>query len=273
MYIKGIDIHSHAFPDAIAHRAMAAIQSRCPDWPARGDGTIAGLAESMRKNNIEKSAVCSIATKPGQAEGICRWLAEVVAAHDCFIPVASVNPDDSNPRDWMKMFRRDGIGIVKLHPMYQNFVVDDEKMYPIYDAVAEYDMLLEFHSGMDIGFPDDAVPDRAAPHRFSKIARKFPQLKMLLAHMGGFLIWDDVEKELVGCNNIWFETSFGLTHMSREQFVRMVRNHGEDKICFGSDWPWIDQGELWEKVLECDLGSEANAKIWRHNAAKLLGVG
>lgn len=271
MDIKGIDIHTHAFPDAIVRRAMAAIQNNCPEWPARSDGTIASLAESTRKNNIEKSLICNIATKPGQAEGICRWLDEVMAKYDCFIPAASLNPADVNPKKWVKSFRADGIGVMKFHPMYQNFVVDDEAMFPIYDAAAEYGMLLEFHSGKDLGFLDDPVPDRASARRFANVAQKFPQLKLLLAHMGGFLAWDAVEQELVG-SNVWFETSFGVTHMPREQFVRIVRNHGDDKICFGSDWPWLGQDEMWNKILECDLGEETNAKIWRHNSARLLGL-
>lgn len=271
MDVKGMDIHTHAFPETIVRRAMAAIQSRCPDWPARGDGTITGLAESMRRNDIEKSAICSIATRPGQVEGILRWLDEVMGQYDCFIPVGTLHMDDENPREWMKTFTREGIRVLKFHPMYQNFVVDDEKMWEIYDAAAEADMLVEFHSGRDLGFLDDPVPDRAAPYRFSAVAEKFPQLKIMLAHMGGFLIWDEVERELSG-SNIWLETSFGPTHMPKEQFVRMVRKFGEDRICFGSDWPWIDQGEMFKSVLDCDLGEETNMKIWRHNSAKLLGL-
>lgn len=271
MDIKGIDIHTHAFPDSIVQRAMSSLQERCADWPARGDGSVAGLAESMRQNNIEKSAICSIATKPGQCEGICRWLGEVMDKYDCFIPVASLHPADENPLVWMKNFRRQGIRVVKLHPMYQHFVVDDERMFAIYDAAAAEDMLVEFHSGMDIGHPEDVIPDRASAGRFAAVTRKFPQMKILLAHMGGFMMWDDMEKHLLG-SGVWLETSFALTHMPRERFVNMVRRHGVDKICFGSDWPWLGQGELWNMILACELGEETNAKIWRHNSAKLLGL-
>lgn len=268
--LKGIDIHAHAFPDAIVARAMATLQEDCP-WLAQGCGSIAGLKQAMAANNIEKSAVCGIATKPGQWQGILDWITNVLAVEDCFIPFASLHPDDENHYEILATIKAAGVNAIKFHPMYQNFLMDEQRMNPLYEAAESLGMLIAIHCGRDLGYPEDIKLNQAGPGRLINVVEKFSGLKILCLHMGGFLMWDDVEKYLVG-SRVYFETSFSLTHMKPEQFIRIVKNHGDDKICFGSDWPWIDQGNMWREILACDLGEQANDNIFRHNAVRLLEI-
>ncbi|MCC8128149.1 MAG: amidohydrolase family protein [Clostridiales bacterium] len=62
----------------------------------------------------------------------------------------------------------------------------------------------------------------------------------------------------------------GNPYLSREQFVRIVRNHGADRILFGSDSPWNDQGETIRCVRESGLDEAQVKKILGENAMKLL---
>lgn len=270
--VKLIDIHAHAFPDAIAKRAMDMLSEQCEGlWELHGCGTIAGLKRSMIENDIEKSAVCGIATKPGQWKGILRWLMEVMRQDDCFIPFASVHPDDENPAEVLFEIKAAGVKAIKLHPVHQDFIMDEPRMDAIYSAARDAGLLVAFHCGYDIGHIDSDPHKQAGPERLANVAKKFGDMKILATHMGGFLMWDDVEKYLVG-SDVYFETSFSLTHMDREQFKRIVRMHGYDKICFGSDWPWMDQGEMRDKVRSCYFGVKPDEKIFRENAIKLLGL-
>ncbi|MCD8222623.1 MAG: amidohydrolase family protein [Clostridiales bacterium] len=59
-------------------------------------------------------------------------------------------------------------------------------------------------------------------------------------------------------------------YLSREQFERIVRNHGADRILFGSDSPWSDQGETIRCVRESGLAEEEVSKILGENAMGLL---
>jgi len=49
-----------------------------------------------------------------------------------------------------------------MHPFYQEFSIDDEKVYTIYEALVENDLLIVMHCGYDIAFPewDIASPER-----------------------------------------------------------------------------------------------------------------
>ena len=86
-----IDMHVHAFPDALAQRAMAALEGPT-DWKAIGDGTVGGLLRSMDAAGIDASVICNIATKPSQVEPIFQWCTQI--ASERIIPFPSVHPRD-----------------------------------------------------------------------------------------------------------------------------------------------------------------------------------
>ena len=262
-----IDIHTHAFPDDIAPRAMTSLQGRTPAWQAVGDGTVAGLLAALDRAEIDLACVCAIATKPDMVKGILKWQGSF--SSDRLVPFCSIHPLDKNPRKWLRRMASQGVPAIKLHPYYQNFVVDDELLFPIYEAAIEFDLAITLHCGRDIGFADDQT-DRASAARLAAVVDRFPKIRLLCTHMGGWGEWDEVEKYLVG-KDVFFETSFGLTHMPPEQFQRIVAAHGPEKICFGSDWPWNDPATELARIKNI-VDEETFKQISFRNACQLLGV-
>ena len=66
--MSGIDIHTHAFPDKVAPRAIEHLET-IAEWQAVGYGTVSGLLRSMDAADLDISAICYIATKPDQVKG------------------------------------------------------------------------------------------------------------------------------------------------------------------------------------------------------------
>ena len=60
--------------------------------------------------------------------------------------------------------------------------------------------------------------------------------------------------------------------MSMIQFCNMVRNHGADKILFGTDSPWASQKESLKLLTSSGLSHGELADIMGGNAARLLGI-
>ena len=52
-----IDFHTHAFPDALASRAMSSLGGRV-DFAPTSDGTVSGLIKSMDEDGVDISVVC-----------------------------------------------------------------------------------------------------------------------------------------------------------------------------------------------------------------------
>ena len=75
--MKGIiDFHAHAFPDQIAAGAIPYLEEE-GDIKAMHDGRIASLLDLMDRDGVEKSVICSIATRPSQFEAILSWSKQV----------------------------------------------------------------------------------------------------------------------------------------------------------------------------------------------------
>ena len=262
--MKIIDIHTHAFPDSIAERAIGKL-SELADWQAVGDGTIRALVESMDSAGIRSSVICAIATKPAQARGILDWCEQIRSER--IVPFASVHPEDDDAEKWLSRIHQAGLAGIKLHPMYQDFQADDPRMDRIYATAVELGLVVVIHSGFDIAFLDDR---RAAPEKMANILDRHENLKLMCTHMGGWRAWDDVEKYLIG-RKVFLETSFTM-EMDPVRRVQMIRKHGLEKIMFGTDWPWSDQRQNINAINALDLTDDEKRAIFQTNAEKLLGI-
>ena len=260
-----IDIHAHAFPDKLAERAISALEAESP-CKAVLDGRLASLLASMDRAGIETSVIANIATRPSQAESIRNWCVEISSKR--IIPFASVHPEDSDAPANVRRAAEAGIRGIKLHPYYQDYVLDEPRMDPIYGAIAENRLLLLSHCGYDIAFPREP---KAGPDRITNVLRRFPDLRMITSHFGSWEDWDRVETLMIG-RSIPIEISFSLGMIPREQAARFFRNHPVDQLFFGTDSPWADQSKTLEWLRSFDLEEPTLAAITRENARRLLGM-
>lgn len=261
-----IDFHTHAFSDDLASRAMETLSSSCPDIPYYLDGTISALLKSMDKAGIEKSVICSIATKPKQFKPILDW--SLAIQTDRIIPLASVHPADEERDEHIKEVKQAGLKGIKLHPFYQDFYIDEDLMLGYYEQVCRNDLILTMHTGYDIAFP---YVRRAEPARIVNVMKKFPELKLITTHLGAWQMWDEVETEMIG-KNIYIELSFALEYLSEERAKTMLEKHPEDYLLFGTDSPWRDQQNTLNLLEKLNLNSRKMKKILAQNAKKLLGI-
>ena len=232
-----IDFHTHAFPDALAPRAMKVLLEEAPGVRAYLDGTAADLLRSMDRAGIEQSVVCCIATKPGQFEAILRWCEEIRS--DRLIPFPSVHPADPACTKNLRKIRSAGFQGVKLHPFYQDFFADEERMLCVYEEAVLQNLLVVMHTGYDIAFPPIR---RADPEKLLGIAESFPQLKLVTTHMGAWRQWEEVRRHLLG-RKIYMDISFAMEELGPEQSRQMIMDHADGYVLFGTDSPWTDQGE------------------------------
>jgi len=262
--VKVIDFHTHAFPDFLAQRAIAQLEANAHGHRAFIEGTVSALLQSMDDVGIEKSVVCSIATAPSQVDSIIKWSTQI--ASDRIIPFPSVHPNTERVKDKLKEIRRHGFIGVKLHPQYQDFCLDDESVYEVYEGMQELGLILVAHCGFDLAFPDDLS---ASPERISHVLDHFPSLTFVATHTGSWKMWDDVRQYLVG-RDLYFETSFSVEDGTPETIRSIILEHGTDKVLFGTDSPWKKQASEMRLIKSLDLGEEAERLIFRENAAKLL---
>ncbi|MBN1276247.1 MAG: amidohydrolase family protein [Deltaproteobacteria bacterium] len=261
-----IDFHTHIFPDRIAAATIEAVCRRS-DIQASSDGTVNSLLHSMSAAGIDISVVCSVATRPEQASSIIRWLSGI--RQPGIIPLAPIHPGSPDIPDTLGQLKEQGFKGLKMHPDYQDFYVDDKRVYPLYEAAQSEGMFILFHAGLDRGLPN---PVHGTPGRFAKVIKDFPHLCVIAAHMGGEDVYEETEERLIG-RDIYMDTSFVLRKMPSDLLKRFFQRHPAERFLFATDSPWLDQKEELDFLLSLPfLTVDAKEKITGGNASKLLGL-
>ena len=261
--MKLFDVHTHVFPSTLAQQAIPVMARRSGLRPV-GDGTVEDLLRALPTQG--RALLAPVATRAGQHASINVWTAQVAREHPQLIAFGALHAHDPEPYNILKELKDQGINGVKLHPDYQGVNVDDPLMDPIWQALVKLDMMAVVHSGLDHGYPP---PYKARPEQLASVINRFPGIKLILAHMGGFCMWHAVERHLAGLP-VWLDMSFVVGVMPQEQCARLIRRHGADKVLFGSDWPWgsIDAHVEYLKSLGLSVAEEE--QILFRNAEELL---
>jgi predicted TIM-barrel fold metal-dependent hydrolase len=215
----------HVFPDDLAEKALATLLANLNSlYTPVNNATVTGLLKSMDEWNIYISVVQPIITKQSQMQKTNEWARSICS--DRIISFGSIYPHTDD-------YKRDidfvvGLGLkgLKFHAEYQDFRIDDPKMLEIYDYALSKGLIILHHAGADPGMP---MPYKSSPKQFANIVDAMKGGIIVAAHFGGHAQWDDVEKYLVG-KNIYLDTSMGFEYFPHEQFLRIVKGHGADKV-------------------------------------------
>jgi uncharacterized protein len=258
-----IDFHTHAFPDALAERAMLSLEHGA-STKAFLDGRINSLLDSMDRSGIAKSVVCSIATKPSQFEPILQWSQTIRSER--IIPLLSLHPADTAYEERLRTIKSEGFKGIKLHPFYQEFDMNENRMLRIYEAVCRENLMIVMHTGYDIAFPQIR---RADPAKILDIVERFPDLKFVATHLGSWRQWQEVDELLAG-KPVYMELSFSLEYLDSAPVRDILLKHPKEYLLFGTDSPWTDQQGTLELFRGLGLGAEIERAILRDNAERLI---
>ena len=92
--------------------------------------------------------------------------------------------------------------------------------------------------------------------------------RLILAHLGGYEMPDEVLQKLVGAP-VYMDTA-AVLRLYPEKCREIILRHGADKILFASDSPWDSQKDYIEILKSFRLGEEAEEKIFHLNAERIL---
>ena len=215
----------------------------------------------------QKSIVFGIAWNPGQmtdnlsgqGAGDTSWYkgnvndatAAFVDAHpDRLIGFMSVHPYDATCMDELERCRVDlGLRGVKLGANYQNFDPLEARALAIYEQAQRYGLPIMFHQGTS---PVRNAPIRLAyPLLMDEIAMRYPDLKIIMAHMGH--PWQVESCVVIRKHpNVYADISatFYRPFSFWEQLVKANEWNVMDKLLFGTDYPITTVAETLERLRD-----------------------
>ncbi len=278
-----VDIHVHAFPDALAKMVIPKLESISKNRTFI-NGTIGALQTSMQAANIGLSVVQPVASSAAQVASCNQFAQSINESCSEVISFGAMHPDFEDYKAELARLKAAGFRGIKLHPNYQAMYFDDIRYQRILDAASALDLIVLVHAGLDVGLPD---PIYLTPQIAKRVIREVQPTKLILAHMGGWQIWDEVLDTLAG-ENAYLDTAFCLgelnyfedlppdvprySQLTKEHFLKMVEAFGADKILFGSDSPWSDQAGSVGCIEALPLTPAQKRLILGENAQQLLGL-
>lgn len=168
-----------------------------------------------------------------------QFVADYVRAYpETLIGFLSVDPTQPGwEREMVEGHRDLGMRGIKLLPMYAGFQPDDSRLDPLWRYATEHRLPVLLHTGTT--FISQAPLDCTLPRHIDRVAIRFPEVKIIMAHLS-----HPYEGECVVTirkhPNVYADVS-GLHYRPFQLYhsLMLVQEYGVwDKVLFGSDYPF-----------------------------------
>ncbi len=258
-----IDIHTHIYPDSIAHKATKSVQDFYEIGDSNMDGTEGMLMDLGTQAGISRFTVLPVAIRPDRVRGINDFIAERCRENEKLIGFGTVHAAMENMEQEVSRIADLGLKGIKMHPDSQRFSIDDVRLFPMYEQVqGKLPVLL--HMG-------DHRYDYSHPVKLRRILDLFPDLQVIAAHFGGYSMYETA-RELLWDTDCVFDVSSSLMFLEEGQAERYINIYGAQRMAFGSDYPmWNPVIEV-QRFLQLKLTGEQQEQIAHKTAQRILGL-
>ena len=262
-----IDFHAHIYPEKVAAKILPAAKKKLK-VAVPGTGAPEDLRSRMKRSGIDRSVLLTLAKGRENVSTLNQWVQSV--SGDGLIAFGAVHPFMENLEEELDRLSACGIRGVKMMPLLQEVFPDDPKCCRLYEAVIERGMILVTHAGRD---PLDREEVFGTPERFARTIESYPDLKLVLAHLGGLGMYDEVRRYLLTAGrNVYFDTAYVSFYLKEYEMAGLIKDIGSDRVLFGSDYPWEDPGRALEIIKGLDLSDKEMESILSKTATGLLGL-
>jgi predicted TIM-barrel fold metal-dependent hydrolase len=160
-----------------------------------------------------------------------------------------------------------GVRGFKLNGARDGYYNDDKELaIPLIEKIADRGLTLAFHSGAN-------DPIHSHPYLVANVAKAFPELTIIMVHMGGAAIpglYEDAIRVARDCPNVTLVGS----EADPKAIIRAIRELGPARVCFGSDTPFVLPQvalSMFNVILE-EFDERTKQLVMRENALRVLGL-
>jgi predicted TIM-barrel fold metal-dependent hydrolase len=176
-----------------------------------------------------------VSNEPAHVRSINNFILEQTKTHDNFIGFGTVHAAMENIEEEVDRILSVGLKGIKMHPDSQRFNIDDERLFPVYDAIRGRIPVL-LHMG-------DQRYDFSHPTRLRKVLAQFPDLQVIAAHFGGYSMFETARENLEDTDCV-FDISSAMMFMQPGEAEGYINRYGAERMAYGTDYP------LWDPVTE-----------------------
>jgi uncharacterized protein len=247
-------------------------------WPQMGvdPHPLSAYVSQPASHRVKRFAVLAMA--PAGDLDQTKRMNDAVIASGAVDPRAyamcSVHPHDGDLAiTELERVHQAGARGIKLHPNTQGFDVGDPRV----QRIVEHAGVL----GMPVLFDSVAVNDPGQPEKFMMLAMQSPAAQIILAHAFGPKYTSAVMFAVLGrypsfSRNVWLELSALACMFAGSPFTEhiawIMRNHGLDRVLWGSDYPLYDLAEALRALDSYGFEPSEQRLLTHDNAVGLFGL-
>lgn len=278
-----VDAHVHVCPHEMHAKAIK-------NWFEKnawfeicyGEDAPRSVIQSLDKYGIDKAVILAFnwARSHHAKAPPNEYVAKLTEEYpDRFVGFASVDPMEGDAATELESAICDlGLRGLKLAPSIQLFHPNDKRCYPVYKKAEDLRIPILFHAGAG-GFPN-TYSKFGNPLLLDDVAVEFPQLNMIVAHLGGGF-FREMLMLMVKNRNVYSDVSgieffvkmFTLHPMSEQDlFKRFIDIVGHDRILFGSDNNFPRVKTVLGILDDLGVKKEDRERIMSKNIERLLAI-
>lgn len=266
-----------------AHTHIGQLENS-PMWGKSFEDIKKALLTEMKTGGVDHALVLASWSKKDDEDPSTNTLIKLTEKNLNLHVVASIDVLEYKKKDLEKLekliLEKKVVG-VKLYLGYQHFYASDPIARPIYELCDRLGAPVIFHTGDTLSYRTFAKVKYAHPLAIDEVAVDFPNLKIVIAHLGNPWLMDCAEI-LYRNPNVYadlsglflhdgFNTPYGKMMMNKiKELIAYVQN--PRKLLFGTDWPLANMKDYIAYVKKLGIAKDDLEYVMHKNAAKLFHI-
>ena len=171
-------------------------------------------------------------------------------------------------RAFKHAIEHDGFAGASIEPGMSRCSICDEKFYPLYALCCDYDVPVIITAGLAPDLRGTAL-EHSNPCAADRVARDFPELRMLLSH-GGYPWVNETLGVCMRHRNVYLDLSCAFGKPLSDCYQKAANEYLADKILFSSASPIVSVEAAIGQYRGILSSAEASEKIFYSNAIRFL---
>ncbi|HJR39258.1 MAG TPA: amidohydrolase family protein [Nocardioidaceae bacterium] len=269
------DVHVHFLPPPVMTRVWEQFDKAGPligrPWPITYRGSDTERVEQLRALGVRRFSALPYAHRPGIAEYLNEWAAQLAADVPECLSSATFYPEP-DAAAYVAARLEQGTEIFKAHVQVGDFDVRDPLLDKVWGLLADAGTPIVLHAG------SGPVPnEHTGPAPVRDVLRRHPRLTVVIAHMGApeyteFLdLAESFERVHLDTTMAFTDFFEDMAAYPRELLPRL--SDLREKVLLGSDFPNIPYpyAHQLEALERLGLGDQWLRRVCWDNAHALIG--
>lgn len=267
-----------------AHTHVASFGARFDETSSHED-ILRALRDEMTRFNVHASIIIAGFKEADPSNTSTDRLLRLTEGMENVAVVGSINAEtvpDNHMTSLEAYLKAGRIRGVKLYLGYQPIRANDERLNRVYALANAYRVPVIVHTGDTLtGYVERPLLEYARPLHLDQVATDFPELPIIIAHMGN-PFFDETAAIMGKHANVYADIS-GMIIGTRfeEKYAALMRCEiqdlltwvGSDKLLFGTDWPLAPLKPYLEFATSLELKNGSWEDLMWRNASRLFRLG